>query len=405
MMTRIAAGSGSIFARTALLFMLGGLLQACSVVDWVKGMGSGSSEEEKEALKPAPLTDFSAETELDKVWSAGVGDGQGKEYNRLQVALDGTTIFAASADGTVAAFDAATGKRRWRIDVDAGLSGGVGVGGDLVLAGDTAGNVIALESASGHELWRTRVSSEVLAAPAADWDVVVVHTLDGNINGFDARTGARRWTHDTSMPLLTLRGTSAPVLDDGVAYVGLASGRIIAIKADVGTVLWEARVATPQGQSEIERAIDIDGRLALVGKGIYAVTYQGKVGGLDTANGRPLWARDASSFSGVGAGFGNIYVSETSGTVSAYEVGGGALRWQNDQFARRLPGTPVAVGSYVAVADFDGYVHLLSQVDGHVAGRVRADSAGVRADMVAAGDMLYVYGNSGDLTAFRVGSR
>ncbi|HMV71850.1 MAG TPA: PQQ-binding-like beta-propeller repeat protein, partial [Pseudomonadales bacterium] len=191
MMTRIAAGSGSTFARIALLFMLGGLLQACSVVDWVKGIGSGSSSEEKEALKPAPLVDFSAETELYKVWSAGVGNGQGKEYNRLQVALDGTTIFAASADGTVAAFDAATGKRRWRIDVDAGLSGGVGVGGDLVLAGDTAGNVIALESASGHELWRARVSSEVLAAPAAYWDVVVVHTLDGNINGFDARTGAR----------------------------------------------------------------------------------------------------------------------------------------------------------------------------------------------------------------------
>ena len=93
MMTRIAAGSGSTFARIALLFMLGGLLQACSVVDWVKGIGSGSSSEEKEALKPAPLVDFSAETELYKVWSAGVGNGQGKEYNRLQVALDGTTIF------------------------------------------------------------------------------------------------------------------------------------------------------------------------------------------------------------------------------------------------------------------------------------------------------------------------
>ncbi|MCG3170635.1 MAG: Outer membrane protein assembly factor BamB [Pseudomonadales bacterium] len=406
MMNRIAPGSGGMLARAALLLALGTALAGCSVVDYVKGIGGSDEDgEEKAELEPAPLADFSAEVELRKVWSAGVGNGQGKKFNRLHPALDGDAIFAAAADGTVAAFDAASGERRWKTDVDTDVSGGVGVGGDLVLVGDTGGNVIALESASGRELWRARLSGEVLAPPAADWDVVVVQTLDGKISGLDARTGARRWTHDTSMPLLTLRGTAPPLLSEGVAYAALASGRIVAIKADVGTVLWEARIATPQGQSEIERAVDIDGRPALVGQGIFAVSYQGKVGGLSLANGRPVWARDASSFVGVGAGFGNVYVAETSGTVSAYEVAGGALRWQNEQLARRSPGTPVAVGSYVAVADFDGYVHLLSQVDGHVAGRGRADSSGVRADLLASGDLLYVYDNDGGLKAFRVGTR
>ena len=50
-------------------------------------------------------------------------------------------------------------------------------------------------------------------------------------------------------------------------------------------------------------------------------------------------------------------------------------------------------------------MHLLSQVDGHMMGRVRADSDGVRADMIAANDMLYVYGNDGGLRAYRVESR
>lgn len=404
MTSRIFQGSNGWSLRLVLLLMLAALLQGCSAVDWVKNIGSGS-DEEKEAQKPAPLVDFSAEVELRKVWSAGVGNGQGKKYNRLQAALDGSAIYAAAADGTVASFDAATGKRLWKTNVRTELSGGAGVGGDLVVVGDTAGNVIALESASGHERWRTRLSSEVLSAPAADWDVVVVHTLDGRISGLDARSGTRRWTLDTSMPLLTLRGTSAPLLEEGVAFVGLASGRIVAIRADVGTLLWDARLAVPQGQSEIERAVDIDGRLLRVGQGIFAVTYQGKVGGLNIANGRPLWLRDASSFTGVGAGFGNVYVSETSGTVSAYEVTGGALRWQNDQLARRSPGTPVAIGNQVAVADFDGYIHLLSQVDGHVAGRVRAGSAGVRADMLVAGDLLYAYGDNGNLQAFRLADR
>ena len=92
------------------------------------------------------------------------------------------------------------------------------------------------------------------------------------------------------------------------------------------------------------------------------------------------------------------------GTVSAFETGGGALRWQNDQLARRKLSAPAAVSSYVAVADFEGYVHFLSQVDGHFVARTRADSDGVRADMIADGDDLYVFGNDGELTCFTVGS-
>ena len=349
--------------------------------------------------------EFSPEVDIRKVWSTGVGNGQGKLYNRLQPALYGDAIYAAAQNGTVVALDAASGKRRWKVDVDTELSGGVGVGGDLVLVGNTRGRVIAMESATGRELWRASVSSEVLAPPAADWDVVVVQTLDGKVTGLDAATGARRWTHDSSNPLLTLRGTAAPLLSEGAAYAALASGRIVAIKADTGTVLWDGRIANPQGQSDIERTIDIEGRPLLVGANVFAVTYQGKLGGLNIANGRPVWARDASSYVGIAEGFGNIYVAETSGTVSAYEVAGGALRWQNDQLARRQPGTPAAIGSHVAVADFDGYVHLLSQADGHFVGRVRADGDGVRADMVTGNDMLYVYGNDGGLRAYRVESR
>jgi outer membrane protein assembly factor BamB len=50
-------------------------------------------------------------------------------------------------------------------------------------------------------------------------------------------------------------------------------------------------------------------------------------------------------------------------------------------------------------------VHVLSQIDGHLMGRVRADSAGVRADMVAGQELLYVYGNDGELKAYRIESR
>ncbi len=47
----------------------------------------------------------------------------------------------------------------------------------------------------------------------------------------------------------------------------------------------------------------------------------------------------------------------------------------------------------------------MSQVNGELVGRVRADSDGVRADMVSVDNVLYVYGNSGDLVAYEVTAR
>ena len=46
--------------------------------------------------------------------------------------------------------------------------------------------------------------------------------------------------------------------------------------------------------------------------------------------------------------------------------------------------------------------HLLSQVDGNFVGRVRADSDGARADMLADGNVLYVFGDSGKLIAYEI---
>ena len=54
------------------------------------------------------------------------------------------------------------------------------------------------------------------------------------------------------------------------------------------------------------------------------------------------------------------------------------------------------------MVDFEGYLHLLSQVDGVIVGRDRPDSDGARADMIAKGNILYVYGNSGELIAYDI---
>jgi outer membrane protein assembly factor BamB len=176
----------------------------------------------------------------------------------------------------------------------------------------------------------------------------------------------------------------------------------MAINALDGGVVWEVRVAISQGRSEIERIVDVDGTMMVAGNELYAASYQGRVVAIDINSGRKLWQQDISSFSGVSQGFGNVYVTDEDGTLTAYLRSGQGERWQQPALSYRQLSRPVPVSSYVAVADFEGYVHLVSQVDGEFVGRARADRKGVRADMISDDDILFVFGNSGKLVAYEV---
>ncbi|OAI92940.1 outer membrane protein assembly factor BamB [Pseudomonas putida] len=365
-------------------------------------LAAGCSSNSKKELPPAELTKFTEEVVLQKQWSRSIGDGQGETYNMLVPAIENDRIYASDVTGVVMSLNRMNGDVIWKKDLEKPVSGAVGVGYGMVLLGTLKGEVIALDSSTGEQKWTARVTSEVLAPPATNGDVVVVQTQDDRLIGLDAATGDRRWIYDSTPAVLTLRGTGAPIVTNRLAVAGLSSGKVIALDTSNGVPVWEQRVAIPQGRSELDRVVDIDGGLLLSGGTLYVATYQGRVAGLDLESGRVLWQRDASSYTGVAQGFGNVYVSEASGTVEGIDERSSSALWSNDQMARRQLSAPEVFSSYVAVGDFEGYLHLLSQVDGRFVGRERIDSDGLRARPLVEGNMIYVFGNSGKLEALTI---
>ena len=362
----------------------------------------GCSSNSKKELPPAELADFTAEVELKSEWSRSVGDGQGEGYNLLTPAVDGEHIYAADVEGIVMAMNRFSGDVLWKQDLEKNISGAVGVGSGLVVVGTLKGEVIALDQSTGEQKWRAVVTSEVLSAPAVNSDVVVVQTQDDRLIAFDAATGNQRWIYESTPAVLTLRGTGGPVLTERLAMAGLSSGKVVAIDTQRGFPVWEQRVAMPQGRSELDRIVDIDGDLLLVDDTLYVVSYQGRVAGLDINNGRVIWQREASSYAGLDQGLGSVYVSLANGTVEGVDERSASALWSNDALARRQLSAPAVFSSYVAVGDFEGYLHLLSQTDGRFVGRERIDSDGLRVKPLVVGDWLYAFGNSGELVALTI---
>lgn len=378
----------------ALLMVLS--LSACSTIsDWF-------DSDDEDPTQPVELVSIDQTVKIKKLWSAGIGDGQGKGLYKLTPAMNTEVIYAASADGLVRAFERTRGKTLWKADLEMPLSGGVGLYEDTLLLGSSEGFVLKVDAGSGELQWSTRLTGEILSAPQGNGRVVIAQTYDGKLQGLDFATGEKLWTYDSNVPVLTIRGTSTPILEGDTVYVGFANGRVLAFDAQTGAIDWEVRVAISQGRSEIERIVDVDGSMALAGNELYAASYQGRVVAIDANAGRKIWQQDISSVSGVAQGFGNVYVADEDGTLYAFLRNGQGTRWSQPALGYRQLSRPTPVSSYVAVGDFEGYVHIISQVDGEFVGRVKADGNGVRADMLSDANVLYVFGNGGKLVAYEI---
>ena len=383
-------------SRYLLLFTMMFSIAGCSTISgWF-------DSDDDDPMAPMALSDITETVKIKELWSVGVGDGQGDGFYRLQPAISGEVIYAASADGEVVAVDRKRGKTLWEVDLDISLSGGVGVYNDVLLLGSSEGLVLKLDANTGEQLWTTMLTGEILSPPQANGKVVVAQTYNGKLQGLDFATGQLLWTYNSKVPVLTLRGTSVPIMENNRVYAGFASGRVLAFDAQTGSIVWDGRVAIPQGRSEIERIVDVDGTMELAGNELYAVSYQGSVVAIDIESGRKIWQQKASSFSGVSLGFGNVYAADEDGTLNAFMRNGEGVRWSQGALGYRQLSRPTPVGSYVTVGDFEGYLHVLSQVDGDFVGRVRVDSDGVRADMLSEDGILYVFANDGELVAYEI---
>lgn len=352
---------------------------------------------------PADLVKFQSTLTVERLWSTGLG-GNADTRVALAPVFDGERLFAAGNAGQVVALSVENGRRIWVQKLDVILSGGPGRGAGLVVVGGADGSVVALDAETGAVRWRQRVTSEVLAAPAVSGQIVLVRSADERVYALDAADGGQLWVHEQTMPSLVLRGSAGFAVADSVAITGYDNGRVNALQVRDGQLVWETPVVTPTGRTEIERMVDVNATPRIIGRDVYAVSYQGRLVALARETGRVLWSQELSSSAGLTADGTSVYVTDADSEVRAFDRFNGARSWHQPAMRARSLTAPVVVGDAVAVGDFDGWVHLLSRSSGELVARVRAGSGPIHSAPVALGPWLLVQTAGGTLTAFRVGA-
>ncbi len=328
----------------------------------------------KDSPEPAALVDFHQTATFAVRWHTDVGSSGA---NPQQPAITQDAIYAVSGNGSLSRLDRATGKQVWRIETGLTVSGGgVASGEGLVLVGGDKGNVQAYGE-DGKLRWKSKVSSEVLYVSSVADGVVLVRTGDGHITGLNAADGKSIWVYERSTPALVVRSHAGIIIQRGVAYVGFAGGKLAAINIKNGEVVWESIVSQPTGNTELERISDITSDPAVDDEQVCAISFQGRVACFGIAQGGPLWNRDISSDKGLMLLRRFIYLTDAQGAVIALDKSSGSTMWKNDQLLLRGVTTPYALGNFVVVGDYKGYLFGLNRDDGSLAARIQLDGGAI----------------------------
>ena len=377
--------------RLAALLAATALLSACGIF--------GDDDDE---LKPKELVSIKSQIKVDRVWTAKVGGSAEFLRVALQPVGDGNRVYAASRDGNVVALNPENGNVIWRTKLDIELSAGPGVGEGRVIVVSSSGYVITLDASSGAEQWRVDIDGESLARPLIRDETVVIQTTDNRLQGLSLFDGRGRWSHVQSPPALTMRGSAHPVYVGGSVITGFDNGRLVAVDLDTGDAVWEALLAPPSGRSDLDRLSDIDGLISVVGQDVYAAGYQGRVTAVAAESGQILWGREVSSFEGVAADWNALYTTRDNGEIVAFGRVDGNEAWRNDDLLYREPTLPIPFGTAVVVGDFEGYLHFFSSIDGEAVARLKFGGDAISSDPVVIGNHLYVQSDSGSIAAYRI---
>ncbi len=339
---------------------------------------------------------------VNTLWSVSAVGSFEDDYLFFTPLLEGDRIYVCGPGGKLVAFDLNEGKRVWSAVVREELVAGIGGGDGILLIGTNKGEVLAVAEDSKEILWRRGLGSKALVISENYKNTVIVRTEDNTTFAFRSDDGRPLWRRKDPPPPLTIKGTSIPVFFEDVTFLGLDDGQILALALDDGKVLNQLKLGVSSGESDLDRIVDVDGRMLIYDDIFFATAYQGRAIALDLRDNRLLWLADAPSHVGLDVGRKGVYATTPENQVVAHDRQTGDRLWSNTRLLDTELSAPLSVGALVAVGSDRGDIYWLSHKSGEVLDMSDVGGSPIVSLVSFANGKLIAFDKSGDLTALHV---
>jgi outer membrane protein assembly factor BamB len=308
-------------------------------------------------------------------------------------------VVVVAGNTRISAWDKNSGKSLWSKSIGESISGGVNGGNGLVFVGTDHGNAIALNETTGKTVWIKHLGAEILSVSIAKNGRTVFRTIDGKLHGISTQTGDIVWQQQQLTPVLSLYGASVPVLAGPYVIAGFDNGKLASYELQSGTSVWETTLILPRGDNELDRMVDVDGKLTALGSAMFTTSFHGRVSGIDLKTGNVHWAKKHSSYTGADANTEGVYTADEAGNVWKLAPQTGQPIWKMNDLVRRSPTAPSLIGSnLIVIGDKDGNLHFINTNNGQFAARIKGDATGYHVASAVEGHTVYSLGRGGLLT-------
>lgn len=302
------------------------------------------------------------------------------------ILTDQKRVFVPLSTGSLAAVSLEAAQVAWtaRLDLHRVLAADAS---RVIVAAE--GAVLALEQLTGDRIWMIPDDGGAVVAASFAGQRLVLLADTGVVRSVDASTGTLYWRQELGVPA----GASLAVTASD-AFVGLASGRLAAIRVQDGAPRWNTLV---DGQP---------GVLAVRNERVYFGTADRAFYSVRTTDGQVDWRWRVGALVVGGATFDerHVYFAALDNQIRALDLGNGAQRWRKPLIGRPI-GSPVVVGSTVIVPCLAAEIRGFSGRDGANQGRYPTDAElasplqVLRLPYTAGGDMVLLVLSDGTVIA------
>jgi len=354
-------------------------------------------------------------TGLEDSSSTSIGDGNDFKQGQAPtpIVAEGT-VYAMDAVGNVSAHDAkdisnvryvnSTGVEEDEPEI---LGGGIAYDGGDIYATTGFGKLYAFDAKTGKTKWKTRVGAPVRGAPSISEGYVVVLTADNQTLAFEAKTGAPLWDHRGIRETAGFFSRTSPVISEGVVVSAYSSGEMVALRLNSGSVIWADSVGSPIKTRAAAAFSGIDADPLVQDGVVYVVSASGVMMANALLNGRPLWGQRIASHQTPWAAGNALFVLTDEHEVAALFKRDGTVRWvsslkQTDRGRDVTPKLfgPLLAGNAVVVVDNDGGFIAFSPRTGKKLRTLDIPDE-VAASPVVANGVLYLVTADATLHAFK----
>ena len=396
-MTKTALSRVGLLTVSISVFLF---LNACSQQTALSSQLLGNKTSRAIAL--TPLKKIANPIATNKVWQVKTGSAMGE--SKIHPFIKDQTLFIAGAR-SVSAWNKNSGQLIWkksfRETITAGINGSFDKNGNHIVIGTNKGNAIALDTKTGSTLWVERLSSEILAVSPSKNGFIALRTVDGKIHGLSSQSGEIIWQRSQKTPKLSLFGASVPVILANNVISGFDNGKLVAYQLSTGKPQWEVTLAVPKGLTELEKIIDIDGKITVLDNALFASSLNGNATGIQGKTGDPVWLKPFSTPSGLSANAKTILTRDDQGNIWKLDPQTGNPVWKMNDLKQRQPTLPIIINTELAiVADKQGKIHWINSKTGKIIALDTGDNAGYSVPPITDKKAIYFIGKSGLLSKF-----